>query len=89
MLEKAAPLVDPALTVTVAVPEDLSVSACVALAPTNVLAKLMLVVLRLSCATVDVPVPERATDEVGDVAELLVNENFPETVPALTGANFI
>ena len=83
---KPVPLTLAELTVTAAVPLDVSVTVCVELDPSATLPKVRLLALTVNNAEL-VPVPLRLTVAVGFVDEVLLIVNVPVTAPVVFGAN--
>jgi hypothetical protein len=84
---KPVPAIEAELTVTAAVPDDVSVSELVAEEFTLTLPKLRVEALVVSCGLVAVPVPLKATDAVLPVVALLLIVSCPVADPAAVGRN--
>ena len=83
---KPAPLTLPELTVTAAVPLDVSVTGSVALEPSTTSPKARLGVLKDNWEVV--PMPLKLTVEVGVVDEVLLIDSMPVAAPPAVGANW-
>jgi hypothetical protein len=81
------PVIAAELTVTAAVPEEVSVTANDFVAASLTLPKASVVALRVSCDVVATPIPVSAIVEVVPEAALLVIVILPVTAPAVLGAN--
>lgn len=87
-IAKPAPDTDAELTVTEEVPDDVSVTDCVADASTATLPKLRVVALTVNCGFVAAaPVPLKDTTAVLPVVELLLIVSCPATDPVAVGLN--
>jgi hypothetical protein len=82
---KPEPVIDAAFTVTGDVPEEVSVSDCVADVFTAMLPKLSVVALGVSCEFAVVPVPLNDTTAVLPVVELLAIVRLPVADPVAVG----
>ena len=81
-----APLTATEFTITAPVPDEVSVTDCVALDPIATLPKLRLAALTVSCGTV-IPVPPRLTMIDFCLCALLLIVSVPAAEPAAVGAN--
>ena len=87
-IEKPAPEIEAEVTVTAAVPVEVSVNDCVADVFTVTLPKFRLAALTVSCGTsAAVPVPLRFTTDVLPVDELLPIVIVPLAAPVAVGRN--
>ncbi len=85
--EKPVPETDPEFTVTADVPDDVTVSDCVAEEFTVTLPKLNEVALNVNCGFAAVAVPLKDTVVVLPLAELLLIVRLPVSDPLAVGAN--
>jgi hypothetical protein len=85
---KPAPVIEAEFTVTGDVPEEVSVSDCVADEFTLTLPKLSVVLLGVNCEFATVPVPLNDTTAVPPVVELLLIVRLPVADPVATGLNW-
>lgn len=87
-IAKPVPDTDAELTVRDEVPDDVSVTDCVADEPTATLPKLRVVALTVNCGfPAVVPVPLKDTTAVPPVVELLLMVSCPATAPVVVGLN--
>jgi hypothetical protein len=85
-MENPVPVIAAELTVTDAVPDEVSVSVNDLVVASVTLPKARVVALSVSCDVVATPVPLSATVEVAPEVALLLMETCPVTAPDVVGA---
>ena len=85
-IENPDPVTASDLIVTAAVPDEVRVTESDLDVPSVMLPNGRLVALRINCGVAAVPVPVRATVEVGFVVDVLTTVSLPVTAPAVVGA---